>query len=278
MAKWLAISVDPILDENGNIERLVHTIKDITEHKKIEVEAISSRREMLRMERVLRMGELTASLAHELNQPLTSILNNSRAALRFLDAGALDEDELRDILNDIANDDKRAGDIIRSLRSMVKREEAQMTTIPINDVVRKVVSLFNSEAIIRGIRVETCLNDDLPNVNIDIIQVQQVLTNLLMNAAESMVEDGRDRKISIRTETGGGRSARVVVRDTGTGIEEKDIRKIFDPFFTTKRSGLGMGLSLSRSIIEAHGGRMGVENNTDKGATFYFDLPAGEGE
>jgi PAS domain S-box-containing protein len=276
--KWLAISVDPILDENGNIERLVHTIKDITEQKKIEVEAINSRREMLRMERVLRMGELTASLAHELNQPLTSILNNSRAALRFLDAGALDEDELRDILNDIANDDKRAGDIIRSLRSMVKREEAEMTTIPINDVVRKVVSLFNSEAIIRGIRVDTCLTDDLPNVNIDIIQVQQVLTNLLMNAAESMVGDGRDRRISIRTGAGGGRSARVVVSDTGTGIEEKDIRKIFDPFFTTKRSGLGMGLSLSRSIIEAHGGRMGVENNADKGATFYFDLPAVEGE
>jgi two-component system sensor kinase FixL len=153
-----------------------------------------------------------------------------------------------------------------------------MTAISINDVVRKVVSLFNSEAIIRGIRVETCLTDDLPNVNIDIIQVQQVLTNLLMNAAESMVGEGRDRKISIRTEAGGGHRARVVVSDTGTGIEEKDIRKIFDPFFTTKRSGLGMGLSLSRSIVEAHGGRMGVENNTGKGAIFYFDLPAGEGE
>ena len=160
---------------------------------------------------------------------------------------------------------------------MVKREESEMVSVPLNDVVRQVVSLFNREAIIRGIRVETFLTDDLPNVNIDTVQIQQVLTNLMMNAAESMIQEGRDRKISIRTEAGGGRRARVAVSDTGTGIEVKDIGKIFDPFFTTKRSGLGMGLSLSRSIIEAHGGRMGVENNTGKGATFYFDLPAGEG-
>jgi PAS domain S-box-containing protein len=275
--KWLAISVDPILDDNENIVRLVLTIKDISEQKKNEAEAMSSRREMLRMERVLRMGELTASIAHELNQPLTSILNNARAALRFLDSGVLAEDELRDILNDIATDDKRAGDIIRSLRSMVKREEPEMVSVTLNDIVRQVVSLFNSQAIIRDIRVETFLADDLPNVNIDIVQIQQVLTNLMMNAAESMIQEGRDRKISIRTEAGGDHRARVAVSDTGTGIEEKDIGKIFDPFFTTKRSGLGMGLSLSRSIIEAHGGRMGVENNTGKGATFYFDLPAGEG-
>jgi two-component system sensor kinase FixL len=275
--KWLAISVDPILDKNQNIVRLVLTIKDITQQKRNEAEAMNSRREMLRMERVLRMGELTASLAHELNQPLTSILNNARAALRFLDSGALTEDELRDILSDIATDDKRAGDIIRSLRSMVKREESEIVSVPLNDIVRKVVSLFNSEAIIRDIRVETFLTDDLPNVNIDIVQIQQVLTNLMMNAAESMIQEGRDRKISIRTEAGGGHRARVAVSDTGTGIEEKDIGKIFDPFFTTKRSGLGMGLSLSRSIIEAHGGHMGVENNTGRGATFYFDLPAREG-
>lgn len=276
--KWLHVSVDPILDEKGEIIRVIHTVKDVTEQKKIEAEALDSRREMLRMERVLRMGELTASLAHELNQPLTSILNNARAALRFMDSGALTEDELRDILNDIASDDKRAGDIIRSLRAMVKREEAEMTVISINDVVRQVVSLFNSESIIRGINVETFFSADLPNVKVDSVQIQQVLTNLLINAAESMVGEDRDRKIWIRTDTGDVHRVHVCVCDTGPGIDENDIAMIFDPFFTTKGSGLGMGLSLSRSIIEAHGGHIWVENNPGKGAAFHFDLPAVEGE
>ncbi len=275
--KWLDISVDPILDPTGNIVRIVHTIKDVTEQKKIEAEALDSRREMLRMERVLRMGELTASLAHELNQPLTSILNNARAALRFMDSGNLAEEELRDILNDIAHDDKRAGEIIRSIRSMVKHEDTERVSVPLNDILRQVISLYNSEAIIRGITVEAFLTDDLPDVNIDAVQIQQVLTNLLMNAAESMLDKDGERKISLRTGPGEGNSVRLALSDTGPGIEEKNLRRIFEPFFTTKRSGLGMGLSLSRSIIEAHGGHMWAENNTDRGMTFYFDLPSREG-
>lgn len=276
--KWLDISVDPILDENGDIVRIVHTVKDVTEQKRIEAEALDSRREMLRMERVLRMGELTASLAHELNQPLTSILNNARAALRFMDSGALAEDELRDILNDIANDDRRAGEIIRSIRSMVKHEDAVRTSVPLNDVVRQVISLYNSEAIIRNITVETSLADNLPDVNIDIVQIEQVLTNLLMNAAESMAAMNGERKIFLRTGPGEGRRVRLALSDTGPGIEKKNLGRIFEPFFTTKRSGLGMGLSLSRSIIEAHGGHMWAGNNADRGMTFYFDLPSREGE
>ena len=255
---------------------MVHTIRDLTQHKKAEAEAFNARRELLRTERLLRMGELTASLAHELNQPLTSILSNARAALRFLEAGRLETDQLREILEDIARDDKRAGDIIRSLRSMVKPEEGDQELISMNDVLTEASSLFHSEAIIRNIRVETDCANPMPRVMVNKIQILQVLINLMMNAAESMLNASEGRKIVLRTRATDGGTVRVAVRDFGPGVEEEDLSRLFEPFFTTKRSGLGMGLSLSRSIIEAHGGHIWVENNPDKGATFYFDLPGAE--
>src|SRR5271157_82862 len=271
---WFNVSVAPIFDDHGQVTRVVHMIRDVTQHKKDEAEAFNARRELLRTERLLRMGELTASLAHELNQPLTSILSNSRAALRFLDAGRLETNQLREILEDIARDDKRAGDIIRSLRSMVKLEDGEQELISINDVLNETSSLFNSEAVIRNIRIETDCANPLPPVSINKIQILQVLINLMMNAAESMLDGPEGRKIVLQTRAIDGRSVQVSVRDFGPGVEEEDLTKLFEPFFTTKRSGLGMGLSLSRSIIEAHGGHIWAENNPDRGATFYFDLPA----
>jgi two-component system sensor kinase FixL len=220
------------------------------------------------------MGELTASLAHELNQPLTAILSNARAALRFLQADRLDLSELREILQDIANDDKRASDIIRGVRSMLKQEEIEQETIAINDVLHDIISLFHSEAIIRNIEVEMDLTDPLPMVHVDRVQIQQVILNLIMNAAEIMSHSRPEsRKIILQTRPIDPATIQVAVRDFGPGIEEKDLDNIFEPFFTTKRSGLGMGLSICRSIIEAHGGRIWVANNPDKGVTFYFELP-----
>lgn len=273
--KWLHVSVDPIFDEKGESVRFVHMARDITASKKAEKDALESRRELLRMQRLFRMGELTASLAHELNQPLTSILSNARAALRFIDSGELDMNELKDILNDIANDDRRAGNIIRSLRAMVKPEDSEKIVISLSDVLHEAVSLFHSEAIIRNIDVDTFFVDPLPGVNIDVVQIQQVLTNLMMNAAESMLAEVQ-RKMVIRAHIVEGGKVRVTVSDCGPGIADEDLGRIFEPFFTTKRSGLGMGLSLSRSIIEAHGGHMRVENNPDRGATFSFELPLEE--
>ncbi len=252
---------------------MIHTIRDLTQHKKAEAEAFNARRELLRTERLLRMGELTASLAHELNQPLTSILSNARAALRFLDAGRLETDQLRDILEDIARDDKRAGDIIRSLRAMVKPEEGEQEITSINDVLAEAASLFHSEAVIRNVKVEMDCGGHLPPLMINKIQILQVLINLMMNAAESMLDLSESGKIILRTRASDGGAVQVAVRDFGPGIKDEEIGKLFEPFFTTKRSGLGMGLSLSRSIIEAHGGHIWAENNPDKGATFYFDLP-----
>jgi PAS domain S-box-containing protein len=261
-------------DETGKPVRMIGTVHDITELKRAEVESYRARRELLRMERVSHMGELTASLAHELNQPLTAILSNAGAALRFLQSDRLDPGELREILEDIVKDNKRAGDIIRSLRSMLKQEEMERETISINDVLRDMISLFHSEAIIRNIEVEMDLADPSPLVHVDRVQIQQVMLNLIMNAAEIMSRNEPEgRKIILKTRPVDHGAVQVAVRDLGPGIEEKNLDRIFEPFFTTKRSGLGMGLSLSRSIIEAHGGRIWVENNPDKGVTFYFEIP-----
>ena len=251
------------------------------ERKRAEQEAFNARRELTRMERLSRMGELSASLSHELNQPLTAILSNARAALRFLQSGKLDPGELEEILQDIVNDDKRAGDIIRNLRAMVKPEEGEQELISINDVLHETVALFRSEAIIRNVRIKMDLADALPltPLHINKVQIQQVLINLMTNAAESMTGDeSAERVIVLQTAASGEGVVKVAVRDFGPGIEEERSSKIFEPFFTTKRSGLGMGLSLSRSIIESHGGHIWAENNPDKGITFYFDLPGGKEE
>jgi PAS domain S-box-containing protein len=261
-------------DETGKPVRMIGTVHDITELKRAEIESYRTRRELQRMERVSRMGELTASLAHELNQPLTAILSNARAALRFLQSDRLDLAELREILQDIANDDKRASDIIRGVRSMLKQEDIEQETISINDVLHDMISLFHSEAIIRNIEVEMDLADPLPLVHVDRVQIQQVILNLIMNAAEIMSHsEPGGKKIILQTRLIDHDAVQVAVRDFGPGIAEKDLDHIFDPFFTTKRSGLGMGLSISRSIIEAHGGRIWVANNPDKGVTFYFEIP-----
>jgi len=270
---WLRVSTDPILDNDGEISQAIYTLKDITEQKRAEVEALANRRELWRTDRLLRMGELTASLAHELNQPLTSILSNARAAIRFIKSDRVDMNELTEILEDIAKDDKRAGDIIRSLRSMLKPDEEEPEVIEIDDLLGETIALFNSEAIIRNIRIETKFEDSLPPVEANRIQLQQVVINLLMNAAESMMDEYENRKIVVETCIVNADRVQVAVRDYGTGIDVQELSRIFEPFFTTKHSGLGMGLSLARSIIEGQAGHIWAENNPGGGATFYFELP-----
>ena len=273
---WLHVSVDPIFADKGQIIRVIHTVKDVTEHKRAEAEASRARRELLQLDRLSRMGELTASLAHELNQPLAAILSNAQAGLRFLQSGKINPDEVREILQDIIQDDQRAGSVIRSLRSMVKREEVERSPIILNNVLNDVIQIFHTESIFRNVHVETEFDRSLPPVLGDKVQLQQVVLNLMLNAADAMSDNPPEyREIILRTGVKDDR-IRVTVRDFGPGIDKENLERIFESFFTTKGTGLGMGLAVCRAIVEAHEGRIWAENNPDRGATFVFELPISE--
>ena len=247
--------------------------RDITERKQAEAEVARARAELLRVERSLRLNEMTASLAHELNQPLAAILSNAQAALRFLKSDKPDLNEFQEIIQDIISDDQRAGNVIRSLRSMMKREEVDRSPIILNNVLHDVLEIFHTESIFRNVHVETELEGSLPPVLGDKVQLQQVVLNLILNAADAMSHNPPEhRKIILRTGVKDNR-IRVTVRDFGPGIDKVNLERIFQSFFTTKRTGLGMGLAVCRTIVEAHGGRIWAENNPDRGATFVFELP-----
>jgi signal transduction histidine kinase len=224
--------------------------------------------------RIATIGEMAATLAHELNQPLAAILSNAQAASRFLNSASPDMDEVRDILRDIAVDDARAGEIIRRIRSLVKKDAADLRPIPINDVVEEVVGLLHSDALIRGVDVTLELDPGLPRILADRIQLQQVLLNLLLNAFDAMSEvPPGERSVIIRSRQVDS-WVNVTISDLGTGIPTGHADELFEPFRSTKPNGLGLGLSISRSIVANHGGRLWAENNRGRGATFGFTLPA----
>jgi C4-dicarboxylate-specific signal transduction histidine kinase len=246
---------------------------NVLERRRAEIEAFHARRELLRLERLSRMGELTASLAHELNQPLAAILSNAQAALRFLQSDKVNLEEFREILHDIIQDDHRAGNVIRSLRSMMKREEAERNPIILNSVLNDVTQFLHTESIFRNVHIDTEFDESLPPVLGDKIQLQQVALNLIVNAADAMSQNPPEhRKIILRTQVKDDR-IRVTIRDFGPGIDQGDLNRIFQPFFTTKRTGLGMGLAVSQTIVEAHGGYIWAENHPDGGAAFFIELP-----
>jgi two-component system, LuxR family, sensor kinase FixL len=229
-------------------------------------------RELLRIDRSSRLGELTASLAHELNQPLAAILSTAQAALRFLEAGKNDPAMHREILQDIVKDDKRAADVIRSLRSMVKKGSAQREKINIFDVLSEVIAIVHGELIAHNIEIETRLYETRPWVFADKNQIQQVVLNLLLNGIDAIDRTAsHGRMIIMKTEKSDG-FIRVSLHNTGSAIPEENVEKIFDPFFTTKSNGLGMGLAVCKTIITEHGGRIWAENSPDGGATFAFEL------
>ena len=226
----------------------------------------------------MRLNEMTASLAHELNQPLAAILSNAQAALRFLKSDKPDLNEFQEIIRDIISDDQRAGNVIRSLRSMMKREEGEKRPTILNDVLNDVIQIFRTESIFRNVHVETEFEESLPPVLGDKVQLQQVVLNLILNAADAVSQNPLEhRQIILRTGVKDDR-IKVTVRDFGPGIDKVNLEHIFEPFFTTKRTGLGIGLAVCHTIVEAHGGRIWAENNPDRGATFVFELPVKSNE
>jgi two-component system sensor kinase FixL len=221
------------------------------------------------------MGELTTSLAHEINQPLTAILSNAEAAQRFLSQASPDISEIRQILEDIIRDDRRANDVVRKVRALVKKEKLRDEPLDLNEVILVVVDLIRADSLLQGLSIATDLSPGLAVIHGDGIQLQQVILNLILNGAAAMRNSpSGQRKIIVRTAMLDSRTVKAFVTDFGTGIDENNIDRLFEPFYTTKPEGLGMGLSISQTIIKAHGGTMEARNNREGGATFAFTLPA----
>ena len=245
--------------------------------KRAEMEAIRMREEIAHLNRVASLGELGASLAHELNQPLAGILTNAQAATRFLSQQPPNLEEVGAALEDIRADDTRAGEIIRKMREMVRKGHSQSVPIELNLLTQEVMGLLRSDAQIRGIALLLELTPENPVVHVDPIQFQQVVMNLVRNGMEAISTSGKpreNRQVIVRTVVDADDAAGVSVEDSGPGLSPEVLRRIFEPFFSTKDHGLGMGLSISRSIVESHGGRIFPGNSqTGTGAVFHVRFP-----
>ena len=264
----------PIIAPDGSVHEWIGAAVDITQEREAALTVQRQRDELTHVARITTMGELAASLAHELNQPLTAILSNAQAAQRFLNAEPADLEEVCEILKDIVKDNSRASEVIHRLRVLARKEEPEFVPLELAAVIRDVVALIHSDAILHNFMVSFEFSPELPSAQGDRVQLQQVLLNLLLNAFDAMTDCSQDhRVVLVRAEPDGVGMVRVAVRDRGCGLTSDKLGKIFKPFYTTKRDGLGMGLSISRSIVESHGGRLWAENNPDSGATFYFTVP-----
>jgi C4-dicarboxylate-specific signal transduction histidine kinase len=238
------------------------------------VERQRAQAELAHVSRVMTLGELTASIAHEVNQPLAAVVTNAQAGLRWLSLETPRLDELRAAVERIARDGNRASAVIQRVRALAKKTDPQMVALDINDSIREAISLEQREVLGRGVSLRTELAPALPTVLGDRVQLQQVIINLVMNALEAMepVTD-RPREMLIRSQQHEAAQVLVAVQDSGIGIDSHNAEGLFNAFFTTKPGGMGMGLSISRSIIAAHGGRLWASPNEDHGATFQFSLP-----
>jgi PAS domain S-box-containing protein len=261
-------------DNTDKASRMVGTVQDITDIRKIQSEAEILRAELSHMDRVRSMGVLTAGIAHEINQPLAAILSNAQAALRFLKRDPQDLEEVKEALRDIVSDDKRAGEIVRSIRKIMGRPELKHEEIDFNKIVGEVLTLIKSEAILRKVSLTVNLQPDIPPVYGDRVQVQQVILNLLMNALEALEDHHISTpKVLVSSRFKEFDGVLLTVSDIGPGIKPDQLTSIFDSFYTTKTGGMGMGLSICRSIAKDHGGEIWAENRAEGGATFFFRLP-----
>jgi len=268
----IEVGLNPIDTPDGMA--VLASIVDITARRTIEAETAQQRNELAHLSRVAMLGELSGSLAHELNQPLAAILSNAQAAQRILGRGAGNLDEFREILKDIVEDDRRAGEVIKRLRALFRKEEVRYRRLEVNGVVHDVLRLMRSDLLNRDVAVSTELAAGLPAVDGDPIQLQQVLLNLVVNGCDAMDGQSGDRRLTLRTAAAAGGEIEMSVADRGRGIPPGDLERIFEPFVSTKAEGMGLGLAVCRTIVAAHHGRLWAANNADRGASFHFTLPA----
>ena len=272
--RWFLVRTVPLRDEQGNIVEWYGTSTDIEDQKRAEEALRETHALLARVARASIVGELTASIAHEVNQPLGGIVTNAEAALTWLSDDTPNFKEAREALQRIVRDGTRASEVVGRIRSLLKNGKPNKTQFALDQVIREIIVLTKSEARRRKVSVQTRLEPNLPQVTADRVQVQQVLMNLVMNSLDALSEvTDRQRILRIKADLETAKSVRVEVEDTGIGIEPHRMKEIFEPFHTTKVHGLGLGLSISRSIIEAHGGHLRAILHDGPGVTFQFTLP-----
>ena len=264
----------PFFDHEGTVAGVNGVAMDVTERKRTQEALRDAQIQLAHVNRITTMGQLATSIAHEVNQPVAAVLFNAHAALRFLQATPPDLEESRQALADIVKNGSRAGEVVARIRALIRKTPPQHDWLDVNEAVLEVVALTRDEGQRTGISLETQLAERLPRIPGDRVQLQQVMLNLIINAfdATSQITNGA-RKVLIGTHEDAVDGVIVTVKDTGTGLDPERLERLFEAFYTTKASGMGMGLAICRSIIEAHSGRVWATPNTPQGAIFQFALP-----
>jgi C4-dicarboxylate-specific signal transduction histidine kinase len=261
-------------DQQGRIVKWHGTIVDMHDWKRAQEELRNTQAELAHMARVMTMGELTASIAHEINQPLSGIITNASTCLRMLAADPPNVDGARETARRTIRDGNRASDVITRLRALFSKKDSSTESVDLNEATREVIALSSTTLQKNKVILGLELADDLPFVTGDRVQLQQVIVNLLANASDAMsTVDDRPRKLLIKTEQDEGDGVRLTVQDAGAGFDPQTADRLFDAFYSTKHDGMGIGLSVSRSIIESHRGRLWAAPNDGPGATFSFSVP-----
>jgi C4-dicarboxylate-specific signal transduction histidine kinase len=246
----------------------------LEERGRAQRDAMEQRKQLTHLSRVAMLGELSGGIAHELNQPLTAILSNAQAAQHFIANKSADQEILVEILRDIITADQRAGEVIRRLRALFKRGETQFEPLEANELVQEALGIMHGDLVLRAIETVTQLTEGLARVHGDRVELQQVLLNLVMNACDAMAANAPEaRRLTIRTRLMEETWVQISVMDSGPGFAAEQYEKLFEPFYTTKSHGLGLGLSISRAIIRAHGGRLWGSAEPRRGASFHIGLP-----
>jgi PAS domain S-box-containing protein len=280
--RWFQCRSEPLRDAEGRIIRWYTLIYDVDDRRKAQEALRKTQSELAHVSRVMTMGELVASIAHEVNQPLGAIVTNGQACIRLLTRDGPDLDKSREVISRMIGDGMRASEVIKRIRNLLHKAPTEKSSLDINEAIQEVIALVSSDVLSSKVDLQAGLGIDLPPVVGDRIQLQQVILNLILNGRDAMsvlkhdTNDSRELLITSRSTTAG--EVLVAVRDSGPGLDPKNVDRIFDPFFTTKPEGMGLGLSISRTIIEAHGGTLWASQNKDRGATIQFSLPSAAGE
>ena len=272
--RYLAVSYSPLRPASEQVEAVLVISRDLTEHVLASEGLREAQRDLAHVNRVTTMGQLTASIAHEVNQPITAAVTNAQAALRWLDARPPNLEETRQSVARIVSNGIRAADVIDRIRALIKKVPARTDRFDINDAIIDVVALTRSELSSNGVSLQTQFAQGASLIQGDRVQLQQVILNLIVNAVEAMSGvSGGPRELWISTELDASNGALIAVRDSGPGLDPASLEHLFDAFYTTKSSGMGMGLSICRSIIEAHGGQIWAQANVPQGTMVRFTLP-----